>query len=1009
MQTSFRHPGRPSAAAPTRKRLHQLAAAVLSALLATTALAAPAEVYPVRMPGYVQSLNGSWSFKYIPSLQAGSDEQFYAPGFDSAGWRPIAVPANWELQGFAEPQYDLGLKDGLGLYRRGFQVPAAWRGRRTMLRFDGVAYGYELWVNGRKAGESSASAYNAHTFDITGLLVPHGENTLALKVSTKPKGYEFDVNDDWSLSGIFREVTLFSVPATHLQDLSTGTRLTGGKDAELAVSVKLAGSGGTVRGRLLDPSGRTVSRFDLAPGSSGLHAAKIRVAQARLWSAETPSLYRLQLTLSDQGRTLQTVEERIGLREVSIANGVLRLNGRPVKLRGVNHHDLEPGTGRAVTEAGMRRDLALMKQANINTVRTSHYPPDERFLRLCDELGFYVVDEVPIGKGEEHLDKPDYRATILARVAPTITRDKNHASVIVWSIGNENPVSEAELEASRLAHRFDPTRPVTIPKIGSYFAKNYARLPEYVDIYAPHYPVNATMRDYAGKLKRPVIFTEYAHALGLATDRVQEQWEIIQATPGFAGGAIWHFHDQGLLRSAGEAVDRGQPTKLVWLDEKRHYDTHGLDGSDGIVYADRTPQADFWEVRKVYAPVQILEGSAVVKPGAGQVALTVENRHDFRALRGMRLEWALQRNGRDIDSGKLGLGAPAHERETVRVPVTIPRDAGADVLALKLRAIDEEGREIIDRSVRLDLEGGGRRDWLAALPATSTPTLTEDAQAIRIAASNWSLSVTRATGELQVRDRDGQLVVAGIYPHSGRKPTMAEALSVKDTKLWTMSTLRQPDAASLKVERHAGMAALSVTGRYPRPDAPEQALVGGYRIEAGANGALKISYDFTPENATGALSEAGLSILAPAGLGEFRWIGQGPFAGYPGKDRLNEFGLYHLQREDLRFQGNRRGTELALLTTAAGSGLALSMAPGDLAVERDGDGVLLSHNAQVGGLGNKGTRPETRIAAQDAGHIAGSFQLLVLDAAWPAPLARRFGPPVPATDVLRPFYHSYDQ
>ena len=1009
MQTSALDPSRRTGTMTKPRLLPALAAAILAALLANTALAAPAQVYPVRMHGYVQSLNGSWSFKYIPSLQAGSDENFQAPGFDAAGWRPIAVPANWELQGFAEPQYDLALKDGLGLYRRTFRVPVTWRGRKTMLRFDGVAYGYELWVNGHKAGESVASAYNPHTFDITGLLAADGDNTLALKVSTKPKGYEFDVNDDWSLSGIFRDVTLFSVPATHLRDLSTSTTLTGGEGAALAVSVKLAGGGGTVRGKLLDPDGRTVSRFDLAQSGGGTQAATVRIAQARFWTAETPALYRLQLTLSDKGRTLQTVEERIGLREVSIAGGVLRLNGRPVKLRGVNHHDLEPETGRAVTEAGMRRDLALMKQANINYVRTSHYPPDERFLRLCDELGFYVVDEVPIGKGEEHLDKPDYRATILARVAPTIARDKNHPSVIVWSIGNENPVTEAELEASRLAHLLDPTRPVTIPKIGSYFAKNYERLPDYVDIYAPHYPVNATMRDYAAKLKRPVIFTEYAHALGLAADRIQDQWEIIQATPGFAGGSIWHFQDQGLLRTALEPVDRGQPTRLVWLDEKRHYDTHGLDGTDGIVYADRTPQADFWEVRKVYAPVQVLETSAAVRPGPGQVALTVENRHDFRALAGMHLAWSLQRNGHDIGSGKAALGVPAHARETVRIPVTIPPDASADVLALKLRAIDEDGRELNDRTVRLDLEGAGRQDWLASLPAAAAPAVTEDAQAIRIAAPGWTLSVARATGELQVRDSRGQILVAGIVPHSGRKPTMAEALSVKDTKLWTVSTLRKPDAAGLRVERVDGKAAVSVTGRYPRPDAPEQAFVGGYRIEAGANGVLTISYDFTPENATGSLSEAGLAILAPAGLSEFRWIGQGPYAGYPGKDRLNEFGLYHLQREDLRFQGNRRGTELALLTTAAGNGLALAMAPGDVAVERDGDGVLLSHNALVGGLGNKGTRPETRIAAQDAGHIAGSFQLLVLDAAWPAPLARWFGAPVGATDVLRPFYHSYDQ
>jgi beta-galactosidase len=657
----------------------------------------------------------------------------------------------------------------------------------------------------------------------------------------------------------------------------------------------------------------------------------------------------------------------------------------------------------------MRRDLALMKQANVNYVRTSHYPPDERFLRLCDELGFYVVDEVPIGKGEEHLDKPAYRDAVLARVEPTITRDKNHPSVIIWSIGNENPVTDVELEASRLAKRVDPSRPITIPKIGSYFARNYQRLPDYVDIYAPHYPTNATMRDYAQKLKRPVLFTEYAHALGLATDRVQEQWEIIQAQPGFAGGSIWHFQDQGLLRTATAPVDRNQASRLVWLDAQRHYDTHGLDGTDGIVYADRTPQADYWEVRKVYSPVQIAERDVDVKPGANQVALTVENRHDFRSLAGMRLQWALQRNGAEIGRGDVRLTAVSHARETVRIPVDIPAGPGNDVLSLNLRCLDENGNDIIDRVVRLHVDGADRTAWLATLPATDKPTVAEDAREIRITSRNWALTLVRASGALTIRDRAGQTIVAGIVPHSGRKPTMAETLSIKTTGLWPMSTLPSPTSPTVKVERANGTVHLSVRGRYSRPDAPEQAFVGGYDLDLADSGVMSVSYDFTPDEAKGILSEAGLSIVVPATFNQFRWIGQGPYAGYPGKDRLNEFGLYHLQSDDLRFQGNRRGTELALLTTAAGNGLALAAPVSDVAVERDGDRIVLSHNALIGGLGNKGTRPETTIKPDDARRIAGKFTLLPLTTAWPDALTRWFGKPAAATDVFHPFYHSYDQ
>jgi beta-galactosidase len=339
----------------------------------------------------------------------------------------------------------------------------------------------------------------------------------------------------------------------------------------------------------------------------------------------------------------------------------------------------------------------------------------------------------------------------------------------------------------------------------------------------------------------------------------------------------------------------------------------------------------------------------------------------------------------------------------------VPSDAASDVLALKLRCVDEKGEDIIDRVVRLDLQNSDRTGWVATLPATAPETVSEDAAEVRIASERWALAVARSTGELTIRDRNGRVIVAGIFPHSGRKPTEAEALGAKNTGLWTMSTLAKAEAPAVQVERKDGQLSLSVSGRYPRPDAPEQAFVGGYRIEPKANGALAISYEFKVTDAKGSLSEAGLSVLVPTGFNEFRWIGQGPYAGYPGKDRLNEFGLFHLNREDLRFQGNRRETELAMLTDAKGDGLALAMAAGDMAVERQGDATLLSQNAVIGGLGNKGTRPESTIALSDGLHVAGSFTLLPVGAAWPAALVRWFGKPAAADNVFRPFYHSYDQ
>lgn len=992
-------------------------------------------IHPEKTLEYMQTLNGEWSFKYIPALDAGKDEGFHGIGVEGDLSDSIRVPGNWELQGFGEPRYALELKDGLGLYRKSFRVPSRWTGgRRVCLRFDGVAYGFDAWVNGNKVGSTSASAYNPHTFDITDALKPDAANTLAVRVTSKPLGWEFDVNDDWALSGIFRDVTLFSVPAVHVRDITTRTKLKDDGDAELSVSVSVSQSEGEVLGKLIGPDGGTVSEFELKGSADGRHEGVVNVVAPRLWSAETPALYQLQLVLSDKGKPLQTIEERIGLREVSIAEGILKLNGRPIKLRGVNHHDLSPENGRAVTEEEMRRDLMLMKRGNINFIRTSHYPPHPRFIELCDEMGFYVMDEVSIGKGEEHLDDPKYRGNILARVEPTITRDKNRPSVIIWSIGNENPINDAELEACLLAKKLDPTRPVCLPKIGSYFAENHDRIPDYVDIFSPHYPGNTTLRRFARSLKRPVILTEYAHALGLATDRIQDQWEIIQKTPTFAGGAIWHFHDQGILRKSDKPVIRDEDTDGVWLDARSFYDTHGNDGCDGIVYSDRTPQTDFWQTRKVYAPVRIAETRAMVKPGSSEVRLTVENRHDFRPLTGMKLEWSLLRNGSSIQQGETPLAAASHEKETVRVSLDIPPDAGADVLSLDVRCVDENGLRITERAVRLEFPGARLDTWLAASPGTAAPKVIDSGGEIRIDHPRWILTVKKSDGALVIRDPAGHVLVEGIHPHPGRKLTMTEGRSAGKSDTWRVSLLKEINGSDITVTEQGNTVRLVVSGTYPRPqpkkekqvkrsDEPLDQLdkpvehrkvegegfVGGYQAEITPSGAISIRYDYVPTNAKGRFSEAGLSVVLPAGTSEFRWIGQGPYPGYPGKDQLNEFGVFHLNRADLNYQGNRRGVEVALATSPEGGGVAILTNTADVAVERDGDKTLLSHNAVISGLGNKGTTPETFVNVEKTPHVTGSFTLVPLEGECPAALTRWFGKAGAANDVFKPFYHSYDQ
>lgn len=976
-----------------------LAAFVLSGLLAPLG-AQPCDVYPVRSGPTSQSLDGPWKFKYVAGSALGADAAFTGPGFAEAAWATIAVPGHWELQGFAEPQYG-SVNDGTGLYRRTFRVPAAWGGQRVFLHFDGVLYGFEAWVNGRSVG-TWASSYNPAAFDVTDALVPGADNLLAVRVTTRSHGWEFDTNDCWALSGIYREVTLFAVPPAYLTGFSATTKLRADGTADLHVIAE-SNRPEQVHGRLRAPDGRVVRDFQAATGAETV----IAVEHPALWNAETPALYTLDLTLGSG----QQASERIGLREVAIVNGVLQLNGTPLKLHGTDHHDIWPEHGRVATEALMRRDLALMRAANINFIRTSHYPPHPRFLELCDELGFYVMDEVPFGYGDEHLTDPGYQEDLLTRARATVRRDRNRPCVIVWSVGNENPNTPLTFATGRRVKELDPTRPICFPQVGSYFAKSYGELPDWVDIYAPHYPTLETVKKYAGQLTRPVIFTEYAHALGLATDRIADEWAVMQASPRLAGGAVWMFQDQGILRTSQKSAEEAGPDPYVWLDQHHYYDSNHLDGMDGIVYSDRTPSADYWQVRKVYSPVQIAEHRARVTPGLQTVVLHVANRYDFRPLAGLALGWSLQRNQATVQTGRVPLHAAAQATEEVALSVNVPADAAADVLALHLQCLDETGSSSYERTVALDLADAPTQTavLLGALAPGDAPTLDEQPDRIAVRSATGELRLDRIGGGVSLRDPTGHVLVAEILPHAGRRLTEAEKLRAKKTSVWANTFLRDATALQTTARREADGVTVTVHARYVRPDAPDQALEGDLRLHVRKDGAIDIAYDYVPLNGKGTLPEAGLTLRAEAAAGEFRWIGAGPFAGYPGKEALNEFGVFHLNRADLNFTGNRRQVGVAVLSDPTGAGFAVAGAAMDVAVESEAAGVILSHNAVLSGRGNKGVGPETDLKAESTPHIAGSFTLVPLAGRWPAPLTAWFGPPTATVPVFKPFYRSYDQ
>jgi len=996
--------------------------AVASLALATTTktwAAGPVDVLPVRASEGAVLLNGEWKFKYLPTLDAGADTDFFQPFFNVAAWKTIPVPGHWELHGFTEPQYASGTKKGLGLYRRTFRMAKAWQGQRVFLRFDGVLFGLTAYVNGKQVGEW-ASSFNPVTFDITDALLPRdADNVLAVRVTTRSKGWDFDTMDCWGLSGIFRDVTLFALPEIHFNDYTARTALNPDGSAELQLEA-IASASATVAGRIISPEGKVAKEFQFDLANDGHGSTKLTINQPQLWTSESPSLYRVELDLRSGGQTQQHYTDRIGLRQVTIEDGIFRLNGKPIKLHGIDHHDIWPAEGRVANEKLMRRDLELIRNANINFIRTSHYPPNPRFIEMCDEMGIYVDCEVPFIHGRKNLSDPSYQDVLLARARATVMRDKNRPSIILWSIGNENHIYELNLNAGKLVKQLDPTRPITYPTMASYFRDNYKNYPDFVDLYSPHYPGVATIKTYAELLTRPIVVTEYAHERGLARggEGVQDIWEAMYHAPRVAGGAVWMFQDQGIFRTAVDMKSVENWDQMVWLDKHHYYDTHGFYAVDGIVYSDRTPQIDYWQVRKVYSPVQIQEQTLAAKPGRQDVSLHVENRFDFRSLSGIKANWSLRKNAAMLQSGVILLKAKARATETISVPVMLPATPADDVYTLELKCVDETGRQFYERSLRFDTqpEGTWAAALLASLPAVE-PTLDISDSAIAVRHPRFQLKLDRRSGECSLSDASGVMLISAIGPHVGRVLTINDLGKQREGEAthWRGELLREVTGLKTAAQKTADGVLVTVSGSYPRPGFPIEAVEGEYRLLFKHSGAAEVSYKYAPVRSTASFVEGGLAFAVPAAQSEFRWLGQGPYAGYPGKNRLNEFGLFHLNREDQYFPGNRREVELAFLANPSGAGALLAGTNMTVTVDYQADATMFSHVGLLPGQSSdsngKGDNVENKseVNAASVKNISGRFTLLPLGAEWPAALTNWFGLPGDRVEINQRYLHSYDQ
>lgn len=1001
------------------------------------------EISPYRL-----SLNGSWKFHWSPRPQE-RPVNFFRSEYSVAAWDAIRVPSNWQMEGYGIPiytssQYPFRVepprvmgepekdwtaysnRNPVGSYRRTFELPGVWNGRRIFLHFGGVKSAFYVWLNGAAIGYSQGSMTPAE-FEITPYVRP-GNNVLAVEVYRWSDGSYLEGQDMWHLSGIHREVFLYSTGPVRIADFAVRMEADpAASSGQVLIRPWLEDAEGTditgwtVGGQLYDPDGRAVWTEPLRQDAGSIlnpdYSAEIlnertpqrgpakfewlrgTVRNPRLWTAETPHLYTLVVTLNNAaGKTVEAVSCRVGFREVRVEHGQLLINGRPVRLYGVNRHEFDPDYGQAVPPERMMEDIVLMKRFNINAVRTSHYPNDPRWYDLCDQYGIYVMDEANI---ESHgvrgllANDPTWQAAFMDRGIRMVQRDKNHPSVIIWSLGNESGYGPNFAAMSAWIRAYDPTRPIHYEGAqASADEVNDPRDPETVDFISRMYPRVRGLYEQPREARwpkilqmaedvrdrRPVLMCEYAHAMGNAVGNLKEYWEEIYSNPRMAGGFIWDWADQGIRRQTADG---------------REYFAYGGDFGDrpnskdfclnGLVFADRTVTAKLWEVKKVYQPVQIEAADG----GLGKIRLT--NRYTFTDLNTLEPRWSLTRDGKEIQSGVLDrIECRPGEQTTVSVPIDLPEQLPAGDYRIRVSFHLSEkaswapaGHEVAWEQLPLRyVEPAAGLDSAVLLEIC----VTEDSDAVRVTGQDFEAVFSRQAGtlcSLVYGRREILSPQGGPVLQAYRAPTSNDkAFGKGRARDWRQSGLDQltRTVQSFQVRKKtADSIQIQTTAASTTPTGAGFTHRTTWTLRG--DGSIESVNRFEPFGSLPPLPRLGV-VMCIAGDYEFvNWYGRGPHENYADRKASADIGLWSATVEDLyvpyprpQETGLRTDVRRIRLMDASGRGLlivtkepiafsALHYSAADLEKAAHPfeltprDEVILSLDARHSGLGNGSCGP----------------------------------------------------
>ncbi len=870
-----------------------------------------------KSPWYL-SLNGTWKISMAnnPELRP---KDFFQSNFDCSSWKDITIPATFEVEGYSYPiyvnqPYEWTSKPNpprvphdynpVFSLKRNFKIPKEWAGRQIFVQFGAVKSFYYLWVNGKYAGFSK-DAKTPSEFNIT-TMVKEGDNDIAVEVYRWSDGSYLECQDMWRMSGINRDVFLYSTPNTYIRDFFIKSDLLNDyQDGHLKLDVKLKNTTASefkaysVEIVLLNkdkvPVFREIVAVNLRKNAEDSLSFEKTVPHARPWNAEIPYLYQLVLNLKDdKGVIIESVSNRLGFRTVEVKDAQFLVNGKRIYIKGVNRHEHDPVKGHVISKELMLKDVQLMKQNNINTVRTCHYPDDPYWYELCDQYGLYVIDEANIeshGMGYD-LDKtlgnrPEWIPAHLDRTIRMVERDKNHPSIIMWSLGNEAGNGVCFYATYKWIKNKDNSRPVHYER---------ALLESNTDVYCPMYTGVDYLSQYARKKQtRPLIMCEYAHSMGNSTGNFQEYWDTIQKYPLLQGGCIWDWVDQGLLKKD----DKGQSFFAYGGDfGPKDVPSDNNFNCNGLIFADRKIHPGLNEVKKVYQSVSFKPIELKTK-----ISIEVCNGYFFYNLYGTSLVWEITEDGIAVQNGNFPeFILTAGITRTIDIPAKkiIPLPGKEYYINLYIITSDDKpllgkGFTIASEQIKLPVY----QNKIAAEMLNPTKLkVKEETDKFIISNEVLNLTFSKTNGNLESYTYSGK-----NYLRQGPLPNFRRALTDNDIgnemynecKMWfDASSNRKLHTISVQKEEKY---IITVVVIYELPDVKVNESL---TYEIYGDGRIHLTARMLPNdsplpvsvNNLAVMPRFGLNLKVDAGIQKLEWLGRGPFENYPDRKTAAFVGKY---------------------------------------------------------------------------------------------------------------------